>query len=146
MGSDQLLRSLVHRGDIQGVPRVVHVPAPLGRTRRLSESIAVEAIHGAEARVKSRRDYAHLLNREVIRQTIVEDARDFFDRRIPMGIEVCNLIPRVCAGIGAACPDDLHRLLSGFSNDTCQSALNGSPSRLRRPAAEVGAVVRDDEL
>ncbi len=96
--------------------------------------------------MKALRHGRALTDTDVRRQDAIEHQNPFLFRNRNARIEVADLPFRMNARVGSTGSYDLAILARDPANSFFQCALNGSLSRLRGPAAEIGSVVRDDEF
>lgn len=112
----------------------------------LGDHVAIPTILRTEATVKGLWHNSRCLNPHVLRKCAVEHVRNSLNRDRSYQIKVADLSTGMSASIGAACPYDLAIFARDLANGIFQCSLNGSPSSLCGPAAEIGSVVGDGQF
>lgn len=146
MASNQHVARLLHCLRIQLDMRVVGSAAVLRGSAPYCNLIAVVAVVNGETGVKVSGNFLRVLDRNVKRKAVVKGSHPMRVRHRIGGIEVNHLSPRVRTAVGPACSGDLGFVPRDKAYGIFQCTVDRSLVRLCGPAAEVCAVVFDDEF
>ena len=142
MLANKVLRRSLHRRHIQR--RVI--PAGFagmdGKAGgAIDQHIAVAAPMGGKTRVKFVRHRMRPEYRDAVRQQGIHAAHPGRQRTFGLSIEMCHLLQRMHAGIGASRRDNRDSLTDNLTQGMLQRVLHGLPFRLALPAAIRAAVI-----
>lgn len=147
MTPDEVLRRLVH---LRGIERPRHLPDAAcvegGRRPPVQDAIEVMALRRRKPRVEAvrydlREEHADRLRPKMRVCSITHR----IGPPIAIEIDVCHLVCRVHARIGAPGAVDAHRLAGEALDRLLDSLLNGAPVELALPSREGRAVIFHDE-